>query len=204
MGKVSGLVPMAPISGAHLTHNKVGLQDVLELLSSDTTVGSSLGAMLERARDGTSGSIDYIRARGIAEERLLARAPIIRCIDALVRTPNIWGKGEACCSVRKFAVRSKMLEGAAVVGVLRAYLPWQSRRGEKGLAYVYAWMLERQPSLGELDLGKEESAEMAFRVGRCRRQRTQAAEMLADAEVALHGWVSVWNTPRGGGARYAS
>ncbi len=182
-------------SSTHLTYRRVALNDVLEHLSSETMVGSSFGAQLERARDGTTGGGDYAQARGAVEERLLSRAAVLRCVDGLQEAVCLSRHGEACVDVRRFAVRVKMGEGAAVVAVLRAYQPWATSSSERGLVAVYEWMRAHSATLPALDIGSEASPAQAFRIGRCKRQRALAAAILADAEVALHAWVESWNSP---------
>jgi hypothetical protein len=185
--------PTAPASGTHLSVSRVTLSDVLDHLSAETTVSSSFGAQLERARDGTTGAADYVRSRSGAEARILARAAIIRCVDALSVCPNLFRTGEACGDIRRFAVRAKLPEGAAVIAVLRAYQPWATSSQERGLAEVYQFARSRNPSLQAADPAGESSIAQAFRVGKARRARLIAALLLADAEVALHAWVENWN-----------
>lgn len=189
---------MATQIGTHLTSRRVALHDVLEHLASETMVSSAFGAQLERARDGTTGGGDWAMARGAAEERLLAQAAVIRCVDALKMMTCLNRTGEACVDVRRFAVRVGLPEGAAVIAVLRAYQPWATSSGERGLVAVYEWMRALNGNLPALDIGKETSAAQAFRTGRCKRARLLAAGILADAEVAVHAWVEAWN---GGGRR---
>lgn len=188
----------SPQSGvSHLTTTRVALQDVLEHLGASSCTASSFGSQLERARDGTAGAIDYVRARDRAEVRILASAAIIRCVDALAEA-QLNRTGESCVDIRKFAVKIRMAEGATVIAVLRAYQPWATSWPEHGLAEVYAWMRSRNPSLKEADPGGETSIAQAFRVGKAKRARTIAAAVLADAEVAVHAWVEQWNgrTPK--------
>lgn len=181
-------------TGGHLTIQHVPLQAVLEHLTSQTTVASSTGGQLEKLRDGvTPGSGDPRFAQGRAEERLLASAAVIRCVDTLQAAPNLYRIGEACVHVRAFAVRAGIPEGAAVVGILRAYLPWATQWPENGLVHVYQWMRVRRPSLTALDAHGESSVAQAFRAGKAKPQRMAAAILVADAEIVLSAWVELWN-----------
>lgn len=186
-------IPTEAPSGTHLTVGRVSLQAVLEHLTSDSQVSSRFGSDLERARDGTSGAADYVASQSRAEERLLATAAIVRCVDDLGTTTNLSRIGEACSHIRSFAVKTKLREGQAVLGVLRAYLPWATQWPESGLVSVYAWMRARRPSLQAVDAHGEVSVAQAFRTGKAKAQRAAAAILVADSEVVLSAWVEHWN-----------
>jgi hypothetical protein len=184
-------VPAAPASGTHLVGSRVDLYEVLEHLSSETMVSSAFGAQLDKAREGRSGT-DYVRARDGAEMRMLAKAAVIRCVDQLGACPNLFRMGEGLTAIRRFAVHAKLVEGAAVVGVMRAYQPWATQRSESGLVAVYRYAAAHGGAPA-VDNAGEDSMVNAFRTGKAKRARNVAALLLADAEIALAGWVESWN-----------
>jgi hypothetical protein len=204
-------------AATHLVRSQVSVQAVRDALASDTAAPSALGASLERAAQGGSRSTDYRRAQAAQEQRLLEHAAVIRCLDALSATPNLFRAGEACVTLRRFAKENALAEGAVVVAVLRAYEPWGGRvrlptkeerqaavdarleapawvRDEaRGLLEVHEWMRRQDATERAPVLGKEATALDAFRAGKAKCARDRAASMLADATLALDGFVKAWN-----------
>lgn len=188
-----GTIPSEPKSGTHLTVERVSAQAVLEHLSSDTQVASSFGADLERARDGTDRASNYVQQQSRAEERLLARAAVFRCVDALAATEQLTRTGDGCNAIRQFADRAMMGHGRAVVMVLKAFQPWASQWPEQGLAATYEAMRRAVPALAEVDVGGEASTAQAFRVGKAKKARHQAALLVSEATIILSAWCERWN-----------
>lgn len=178
---------------SHLTRSHVSLSDVLSFLSSDAQSPSTFGGDLERARDGIVGIQDYVRQQAKAEEQILSRAAVIRCVDALIANSNLSDIGAPCGDIRRFASKCKIRDGAAVVAVLRRYQPWATSWPESGLVAVYEWMRSQSKQLPPVDLSGESTAAQAFRVGKANRARSASAKLVADAITAISLWVERWN-----------
>lgn len=177
---------------SHFTRYRVHLNDVLEHLSSYTAAPSSMGNALERARDGVSGGgADPIRAQGQMEESLLRRAATIRCVDKLAGYNGI--KFAPVDYLGTFAKRIRAQDGAIVVATLRAYQSWAAISKERGLVEVYRWMRSVSATLPPIDTEGEADEAQAFRVGKAKKARGEAARLLADADVVLSVWVERWN-----------
>lgn len=181
------------MSGGQLVRKQVSLREVLEVLSSNTQSPSSFGSDLDRARDGTQSTSRDISSQMLAiEENLLSKAPVYRCVSDLVAYANIRFTPQVD-KLRKLAHRAQTSEGACVVTIMRIYQPWATSNPDRGLVAVYEWMRKIDVSLPEIDSGAEGDSAAVFRSGKAPKARDKAAQMVADAEIAIATWVDAWN-----------
>lgn len=186
---------------------RISYDEAREFLSARTTISSNLGPMLDRMREGRSGHGHQGSARGVVggdikrsqefdELKILRRAAIIRCIDALANRAQCRWRSAYAPDLIKFAQKAKLGDGEVILRVLYAYEPWGSQWPEKGLVEAYQWMRTALPKLREIEADGIEPAQ-AFRLGKSPDARKIAAAIVADAHVLLHHWTgAVWNNPR--------
>lgn len=167
--------------------------EVRSFMASRTQVGSPLGAMLDRMRDGLApGSLGNWKVAQEREEvRRLQSASLIRCVDDLVARDTIafvWAP-----DIRKYAKRAHLGEGEMAVRVLQAFEPWGSQWPEKGLAEAYLWLCSVDKRLSRVANDNGDEPAMAFRNGTAREARKIASSVVADAHVCLYSWVGLWD-----------
>ncbi len=183
----------------------IEVNDVLEYLSSRTQVPSSLGSQLEELKYGTSGTGG---GGGDAEQAMLNRANLATCVAELEKQQHV---KFACTDILpQFARKIRARPGAVAVAVVRAYQPWHCdpdanrpagsekigviRGPDRGLAEVYDWMREIDTS--QKPVTGVPTAEL-FRDGLAKQAKILAAQMLADAEIVVTEWVTLWNRKGG-------
>ncbi len=136
---------------------------------------------------------------------MINKADISNCVSGLVKQQHVkW----ACTDVLPlFARKMRARPGAVAVAVLRAYQPWHCdpdanrpagsetlgviRGPDRGLAEVHKFMQQGQRVSGYSPTMKP--LEQKFRDGEAKSEKLAAAQMLADAEIVLVEWVSMWN-----------
>lgn len=164
--------------------------DILDFLVSRGGTPSNLGAQLERLRDGTTGIQDPFSARDNIETNMIRMANLIRCLDEFEARPVLNPRGDKTKDLNKFARRD---EGAIALGVLRAYHEWSSSSPERGLVEIYRFLAKIAPNgvpappKDSLDLLQD------FRESKAKRCRYLAAEMYADALLAMQFHIRTWN-----------
>jgi hypothetical protein len=163
--------------------------DVVEFLSSGGNVGSPLGSMLEKVRDGTSGTFN---STGINNEefKIMSKAAVLRCVDGLRAVERV--EFESCPSIRAFARKTNSKEGALVLSVLGAYHKWSLKSKERGLVEIYRLAQRLDPSLPDPE-HDEDSLSQGFRTGKTKKARDLTAKLLRDSTVVIDGWINKWN-----------
>lgn len=165
----------------------INIQDLLEYI---TGIGmpSALGPMLDKIRDGTSGTFSV----GVnhQELRLLSSGQILSCIDKLRSIKRI--DFEEVPDLHKFAKSTGCGEGALAISILSAYHKWSTKSSERGLVEVFRLMQSLLPSLEESNHGEDELVQ-AFRTGKSKTIRKKAANILADAMLVAETWIIIWN-----------
>ncbi len=166
----------------------VSIVDVIEFLTS-SSVPSNLGIMLDKMRDGTSGTFSN---SGINNEefKILSRASVLRCVDGLRKLDKV--EFESCPSIRAFAKKTNSGEGALVLAVMSAYHKWYLRSQERGLVEIYRLMQRLDPSLPDPD-HNEDSLSQSFRVGKTKKARDKSSKLLKDSLLVVDTWINQWN-----------
>lgn len=184
----------------------VSLYEVLDYLSSRTQVRTNQGHALERARDGMTGGGGSDPEVALAQN-MLDLAQVARCVEELERQQSV--RFAPTDVLPRFAARTKTRPGALAVAVARVYQPWASdvdaarKAGEprgdvergpnRGLAEVYLWMRQQDPSLHLPDGNLPE----LFRAGKQEGLKKKAGQMVADASTVIGEWVDLWNRKQG-------
>lgn len=169
---------------------RVSYEELLASFESRSMVASSLGAQLERLRDGVSGgSADYVRAQGREEMARLHAAGLLRCVEALATYRSIrWGECE-CDTTRRVAKRAGLGDGAVAVHVLAAYQPWATSWSMRGLVAVHQWHCSVDPSVKPLAT----DGAQRMREGKAKAVERVTASLVADAQLVARGWIERWN-----------
>lgn len=145
--------------------------------------------MLEKARDGTSGTFGNSGVNN-EEFKVLARASILRCVDELRKLDLVLF--ESCPSIRAFAKKTNCGEGSLVLAVLAAYHKWYLKSPERGLVEIYRLMQKLDPSLPDPD-HNEDSLSQSFRTGKTKKARDKTAKLLKDSLLVADTWIREWN-----------
>lgn len=150
--------------------------------------------MLERARDGLGiVASDHVEAQTRTELRILDRARVVRCADALAAVRSIRWPDAPCERLRKWGRGVGMPDGVVVVGVLRAFLPYAVTWERQGLVCVYAWARTLDGKLAPLAAAGSKSGAQLFREGKAKNAEKLATALVADALDATRAWVERWN-----------
>jgi hypothetical protein len=166
------------------------LDDVLHFLVARTCTPSSFGAQLDRLRLGFQPTPDPFRARADAEDRMLAEAVVIRCVDtfsskqefAKTSNYNVLQKIQGKCSKR---------QGEIAVNILRQYQERGHQSTERALVAVYQYLSSIVPILAPPD--NDSDLLQSFRTGTAKRARNLACEAYADSLLALTQHVKAFN-----------
>lgn len=171
--------------------------DVLHFLVARAGAPSSMGAQLDRMRTGTVGKPDPFRARDEAETQILVQAHLLRCLSEFAEKaefrPTIPYK--ALEKVQKHTF-PRLSQGYIALGTLRAYQEWSTSSSERGLVAVYHYIGTLAPTAVPPPPKNEPDIVQAFRTGKAKRARGQAAEVYADSLLALGGFLATWNKRR--------
>ncbi len=168
----------------------ISTADVLDFLVSRGGTPSNLGAQLERLRDGTTGIQDPFRSRDEIESNMIRMANLIRCIDEFEARPVLSPRGEKTKDLNKYARRD---EGSIALGVLRAYHEWASSSPERGLVEIYRFLAKIAPNGVPAPPKDSHDLLQDFRESKAKRCRFLAAEMYADALLAMQYHIRVYN-----------
>lgn len=167
----------------------INIIDIIEFLTGSGNVPSPIGPMLEKVRDGTSGTFGN-SGKNNEEYRILAKASILRCVDGLRKIEKI--DFESCPSLRAFAKKTNVIEGSLVLAVISAYHQWYLKSEERGLVEVYRLMQKLDPTLPDPS-HDEESLHQSFRLGKTRKAREKSAKLLKDSLLVVDAWINKWN-----------
>lgn len=170
----------------------INFSDVVEFLSSGGNVGSPLGSMLDRIRDGTTGS----NTTGVNNEefKIMSKAAVLRCVDGLRAIDKV--EFESCPSLRAFAKRTNSREGALVLSVLGAYHKWSLKSQERGLVEIYRLAQRLDPSLPDPE-HDEGDLSQGFRTGKAKKARDLTSKLLNDSMIIMDAWINNWNESLG-------
>ncbi len=174
----------------------ITLDDILHTLVCQSSAPSSMGSQLERLRHGVSITPDPFRARDEVESKLLQDAALYRCASDFANRQELRGTGsqtfKALEKVYK-ATSNKPPMGTIALRVLRAYQERCTVSQERGLVEVYNYLASIAPTAVPDPPKDQDNLAQAFREGKAKRARGMAAEVYADAILALSGFLRVWN-----------
>jgi hypothetical protein len=170
--------------------------DVLHHLVARSAAPSSFGSQLDRMRYGISTKPDPFRARDDAESQMLEQAGLLRCIDAFAYREEF--RSSNTTNFKKLekvqrASRPRHCQGTIALNVLRAYQEWSTQSQERALVAVYQYLATIAPEACPPPPKNEPDLVHAFRTDKAKRCRTIAAEIYADALLALGQHLTQWN-----------
>lgn len=170
----------------------ISVDAILHFLVARTNAPSSFGAQLDRLRFGIHTPPDPFRARADAEDAMLATAALLRCLDDFKGRADF---GPEYKALQKVQLKSspKLDQGYIALGALRAYHEWSSQSQERGLVEVYHFVEKCAPGYAPPPPKDEPDVLQAFRTNKAKRARSKAAEVYADALLALQQHVRKWN-----------
>lgn len=170
----------------------VSIDSILHFLVARTSAPSSFGAQLDRLRFGVHSQPDPFRARADVEDNMLAQAQLLRCLDEFTARQDF---GSLYKSLQKVQLKSspKLDQGYIALGALRAYHEWCSQSQERGLVEVYRFLEKISPGYVPPPPDDEPDLLQAFRTNKAKRARSRAAEVYADALLALQAHTKSWN-----------
>lgn len=177
------------------------VDDILHFLVARTSAPSSMGAQLERMKNGCSTAPDPFRARDEAESAMLEQANLLRAMDEFekrdeFRSSNRNDYRKLHEAQRKCATSGRIPQGKIALGVLRAYQERATTSQERGLVEVYRFVRSIAPKSMPPPPKDEGDLAQAFRTGKASRSRDDAAEIYADALLALGTFLQSWNKRR--------
>lgn len=176
---------------------KVTIDAILHFLVARSAAPSTMGAQLERMRFGVQATPDPYRARDDAEATMLDQAQLLRCLDDFLKKHDFGSQYKA---LQKVQLKSspKLDQGYIALGALRAYHEWSTSSQERGLVEVYRFI--EKISAGFLPPPPKDEPDLlqAFRSNKAKRARSKAAEVYADALLALQAHTKHWNKKKCG------
>ncbi len=205
---------------------RVTVNECLEFLSSNTQVPSALGGQLERLKSEQVSRANWREIKkqlyksGAREEEddppvmhlkagqtpaaepdeqaMLNLGNLARCLDSLGKQANT--KFAALDVLPQYARKLRIRPGMLTLCIVRAYQPWHcdvdakrpagepgigvQRGPDRGLYEVYRFLQTMDRSLPPY----EENP---------RKGRDKAAALLADADICIVAWVTLWNENAG-------
>lgn len=178
----------------------IQVSDVLDFLVARSMAPSTMGAQLDRMRDGIQSAPDPFRARDDVENHMLQQAELIRCIDDFTSRQefSVTTRQRAAAAgykvLEKFQKSTGRRQGEIGIGILRAYHEWSTQSTERGLLSVYQYLAIIAPSLvPPPPKNLDTNLLQAFRIGTAKRARNVACEAYADSLLALQNHVRVFN-----------
>lgn len=166
------------------------IADILDFLVAKSAAPSTMGAQLDRLRNGVSVPPDPFRAREDTENALLRTASILRCLDSFA-SRDVFVNHRALEKIQK---NCKLSQGYIALSILRAYQEWSSQSQERGLVEVYRVIVRLAPkSVAAPPKDTDEDLLQMFRTNKAKRARSFAAEAYADSLLAMQDFVRTWN-----------
>lgn len=172
----------------------IRLDDVLHFLVAKTCAPSSLGSQLDRLRLGFVPTPDPFRARADVEDKMLADAVVIRCVDTFSLRQEFVPTSGNYNVLQKIQNKTTppLGQGNIAVHILRAYTERSFQSSERGLVAVYQYLSSIVPTMAppnkdDLDLLQ------AFRQGQAKKSRALSCEAYADSLLALQAHIKVFN-----------
>jgi hypothetical protein len=179
----------------------IKIEDILHLLVSRSDAPSSMGAQLDRLRFGLTESSNPFQAREDAEDRMLAKAAVLKAMSEFLTRQEFRGPNASLYRALEKIQRDtqpKLNQGYIAMGVLRAYQERATNGGqERALVEVYKYLGSMAPNVVPTPPKNEPDLVQAFRTGKAKRARNLAAETYADSLLALGQFLTVWNRTAG-------
>lgn len=171
----------------------VSVADILDSLVARSAVPSTLGTQLQRMQEGIYTPPDPHRARDEAENEMISKAELLRCISGFTAR-NDFDAGYG--TLEKIQKNCRLPQGYIAINILRMYqerCPCQQSSQEMGLAAVYRYIAGLAPKAVPSLPSSETDLLQAFRTGKAPRARSMAGEAYADSLLSLQGYVQKWN-----------